>query len=111
MLQKDFTVFARGLEHRETDFQSRHAPGAAVARRSAEQDGIIELVDDLARYDGCVEDERKPEIEAWHDYAQINFAALSHDTIADRERAEVARGCAKADTAIKAALARCAASP
>jgi hypothetical protein len=66
-----------------------------------------ELVDDLARYAACVGDDRRPLIEAWHEYATTNFAALAHDTISDAERAEVSRGCHKADVAIRAALARC----
>ena len=81
------------------------APTEPPSRPAAEVCG--ELVTDLGHYADCVEDDRKDEIDAWHDYAETNFAALAHDTIKDTERAEVARGCAKADVAIKAALARC----
>jgi hypothetical protein len=85
------------------------APAEPPTRPAAEVCG--ELVEDLAHYGDCVEPGRKDVIAAWHEYAATNFAALAHDTIADRERAEVARGCAKADTAIKAALARCPTTP
>ena len=85
------------------------APTEPPSRPAAEVCG--ELVLDLAHYGDCVEPARKDVIAAWHEYAETNFAALSHDTIADRERAEVARSCAKADVAIKAALARCPTKP
>lgn len=85
------------------------APTEPPTRPAAEVCG--ELVTDLGHYADCVDDYRKDEIEAWHDYAETNFAALGHDTIKDIERAEVARGCAKADVAIKAALARCPTNP
>jgi hypothetical protein len=81
------------------------APPEAPERPAAEVCG--ELVADLERYAGCVEEDRKRLILAWHEYAKTNFAALAHDTISDAERAEVARGCYKADVAIRAALARC----
>ena len=85
------------------------APPLPPSRPAAEVCG--ELVDDLGHYGECVDDSRKDGIAAWQEYAATNFAALAHDTISDAERAEVARGCAKADVAVRAAIARCPAKP
>ena len=66
-----------------------------------------ELVTDLDRYQACVPDDRKRLIRAWHERATLDFAALAHPAVSDPDRAETARACAKADLAIRAALAAC----
>src|SRR5580765_567045 len=43
MLQEDFLAFLGRLYERQTHFQGRHAPGAGMADRLVEHDGIVEL--------------------------------------------------------------------
>ena len=65
------------------------------------------LIADLVAYQACVPEDRKDLIEAWVERAKIDFAALADETVADADRRESARGCAKASGAIRAALAAC----
>ncbi len=48
MRQHHVAPLPRGLQDREPDLERGHRPGAAVQRRSAMHDGIIELIDDFA---------------------------------------------------------------
>jgi hypothetical protein len=81
------------------------AASEAPLRPAAEVCG--ELVTELDRYEGCVEDDRKPLIHAWSERAKIDFAALAHAGVSDADRAAAARACAKTSAAVHAAVAAC----
>jgi hypothetical protein len=81
----------------------------APPRPAAEVCG--ELVSQLERYAACVPDDRRPLIEAWHERAELDFAALAHPDVSDADREATARACGKATAAVTAALAACPGPP